>query len=292
MGIESRYKSVLSNLKTGNHSPQILVLTSGKGGVGKTSMSINLAILLRQLNMNVLLIDADVHLGNVDLLLGIRPDKTVRDVILGEMDIHSIIIKGPKDIDVMPASSAIPDLLDVEDQVIRRLSNAFAQFEHKYDAVVVDTGSGISRNVISFVLGADKVVVVVTPDPASIADAYGIIKVIRKNQPEMPIMLIANMVSSDDEGESLFKKMNLIVQRFLDGSIYYGGAVMKNTLAAESVRRQQPIVLEHPNSIVSNSLKLITRRLLSYPFTKENKSGGFFERFMCYRNVEAGGQID
>lgn len=255
----------LSNLRADSGHPEIFAITSGKGGVGKTNISINLALLLRRLKKNILLVDADIHLGNVDLLLGIRPTGTLADVISGEKTLEDIIFKGPTGIDVLPASSAVLDMIDAEDRVIKQLGDSFLGFEHNYDLVIVDTGAGIGRNVTSFSLGADKVIVVVTPDPASIADAYGAIKILLQKSPDLPIMLVTNMVNSDDEGENLYKKMDLMVQRFLQSKISFGGAILRDECVHEAVRRQTPLVLEYPSSRPANAMKLITRNLLKLP---------------------------
>ncbi len=278
----------LSSLKTDKYLPDIVTVTSGKGGVGKTNISVNLAIILKQLKKNVLLIDADINLGNVNLILGIRPKYTIADALVGNIDLENIIVSGPQGIDILPAASAVQDLLEMEDNVIKKLGDAFSRFEHEYDIIVIDTGSGISRNVMSFVLGSDKTIVIVTPDPASITDAYGMIKVIRQYEASMPVMLIVNMVDSEDEGESLYKKMNLMVQRFLNSNILYGGSIFQDSFVSDSIRKQRPLVLEYPNSVSVNALKMIIRKLLRLPHTDINKRKNLFNRFMYSRTMIVG----
>ena len=255
----------LANLRRESNRPEIFAVTSGKGGVGKTNISVNLALLFRRLKKKVLLVDADIHLGNVDLIMGIRPNLNLSDVISGENSLSDIIVTGPTGLDILPASSAVLDMIDAEDRVIKRLSAAFSSLDHNYDLIIVDTGAGIGRNVTSFSLGADKVIVVVTPDPASIADAYGVIKVLLQRAPDLPIMLVTNMVHSEDEGENLFKKMLLMVERFLHNRITFGGAILRDENVQDSVRHQTPLVLEYPSSRAAIALKLITRNLLKLP---------------------------
>lgn len=279
----------LSSLKIENNLPEILTVTSGKGGVGKSSISVNLALLLAQIKKRVLLIDADIHLGNVDLILGIRPKHTIADVISGEVELKDVITSVPGGIDVLPAASAVIEMLETEDKVLSKLADSFSRFQHQYDTILVDTGAGVHETVMSFVFGADKVVLVVTPDPASIADAYGMVKVIRQNNDSIPIMMISNMVDKEEFGESLFKKMNLMVQRFLNSHLIYGGSIIKDNLITESVQKQQPLALDHPNSIPMNSLKMITRRLLKLPITDTTNRDSFFDRFMAYKHVSVGG---
>jgi len=278
----------LNNLRKDQHRPEIYAVTSGKGGVGKTNISINLALLLKRLKKNILLVDADIHLGNVDLLLGIRPVGTLADVMSGDMTLAEIIIKGPTGIDVMPASSAVLEMIDAEDRVIKQLGDAFLGLEHDYDLVIVDTGAGIGRNVTSFSLGADKVMVVVTPDPASIADAYGVIKILLQKAPELPIMLVTNMVHSEDEGENLYKKMDLMVRRFLQSKILFGGSILRDESVQEAVRRQTPLVLEYPNSRAANALKLMTRNLLKIPARDASDRISLFDGVRENRNTVIG----
>jgi len=278
----------LSSLKTDKCLPDIVTVTSGKGGVGKTNISVNLAIILKQLKRNVLLIDADINLGNVNLILGIRPKYTIADALVGNVELENIIVSGTQGIDILPAASAVQDLLKMEDDIIRKLGDAFSRLEHEYDIIVVDTGSGISRNVMSFVLGSDKTIVIVTPDPASITDAYGMIKLIRRYETSIPVMLIVNMVDSEDEGESLYKKMNLMVQRFLKSDILYGGSILQDSFVSDSIRKQRPLVLEYPNSISVNALKMITRNLLRLPHRDINNRTNLFNRLMYSRTMIVG----
>ena len=179
-----------TNTKKDEKHAEIIAITSGKGGVGKSYLSTNMAIMLQQMRKRVLIIDADIHLGNVDLILGVRSEYTIADVLNDGMDLQDIIVTGPANIDVLPASSASGKLLEMEDVFLKRLSVAFRTIENNYDYIIVDTGAGIANSVLSFLLGADKIVLVITSDPASIADAYAVIKIIKRNDLDIPIMLI------------------------------------------------------------------------------------------------------
>ena len=275
----------LKTLKVERNLPEILVITSGKGGVGKTFFSVNLAVTLSQLKKKVLLIDADIHLGNVDLFLGLRTKHSIADVITGDKELRDVIIKGPGGIDILPAASAVKELLDEEDETLRRLNQAFIKFEHEYDKVVVDTGAGISKNVMSFVLGADKVFIVVTPDPSSIADAYGMMKMIIRNEEVSPILVMANMVQNEQEGESLYSKLSLMVQRFLNSQIYFGGYMLKDALVADSIKKQQALVLSHPQSKPNNLIRMALRRIMGAQGRDSSQRKGFFNRVIESRNL-------
>lgn len=268
--------------------PVVCTITSGKGGVGKTNLSINTAIALKQMRKKVLLLDADIHLGNVDLFLGIRSKYTITDVVKGDKEIDEVIFQGPGGIDILPASSAVIDLLESEQKIARQLNAAFTQSKNEYDYMIVDSGAGLSGSVLPFVLGADKVVIVVTSDPASIADAYGMIKVTKKFQESIPILLVPNRVANREEGESIFRKMKLMVERFLNTSITYGGTINDSQLIEETVRQQKAVILEHPGSRTARTIKVIAKNLYGLPSNNEENQYKLFERFIANRNKSLG----
>lgn len=267
---------------------EVLAVTSGKGGVGKSAISANMAIAMRQMNKKVLLVDADIHLGNVDLILGTRTKYSIADVVNDEMHLKDVIVKGPGNIDILPASSASIELLDMEDMVLRKLAGAFAKFDHEYEIIIIDTGAGIAQTVVSFLLGADKIVLIITPDPSSIADAYAVIKVVKSVNKSVPIFLTPNMVKSQEEGEVLFKKMNLMVQKFLNGRIMFGGSVLNDELISGSIKSQKPFVLRHPNSASANALRALNRRVLQAAAAPGQKDvqNNLFERLISNRKIK------
>ncbi len=274
------------SIRQGNDNfPEVMAITSGKGGVGKSSLSVNLAIILRQTKKKVLLIDADIHLGNIDLILGIRTKYSISDIVKGNISVGDAIISGPGEIDILPASSAVSELLELEDVALKNLSEAFAEYEHNYDLVLLDTGAGITQNVTSFLLGSDKILLIVTPDPASIADAYAIIKVVKKIRTEIPIILIVNMASSHEEGETLFKKMSLMVQKFLANNIEYGGSVLMDEMIRKSIKKQRPFILDYPNSSCSKNLHLLKRKILSISSLEASRRKNLFTNFRLNRKV-------
>jgi len=278
----------LTQMKNEHQLPEICVVTSGKGGVGKSSISLNVAIILAQMKKKVLLIDADIHLGNLNLLLGVRPGLTIADSINDGVPLSDIIVHGPHGLDILPASSADLEMLESEERVFQKLSEAFTDLEHEYDMVIVDTAAGLAENVMSFVLGADKVAIIVTPDPSSIADAYGMMKVICSRASEMPMMMVANMVSSMEEGESLYNKMKLMVQRFLKSKLYYGGSIEYDAQIKGAVRQQRTLVLDHPRSKPVTSLKVVTRNLMKLPSFADADDTGLFERIHQKKSVAVG----
>lgn len=281
-------KSLLSFNNDNTTHPKIITVTSGKGGVGKTNLSVNLAVLLSKLNKKVLLFDADIHLGNVDLFLGIRTQHTIADVVAGKKTLKEVIVTGPENIDVLPASSAVTEMIEMGDDVIKKLGFVFSRYENNYDYIVVDSGAGINNQVLPFVLGADKVIVLVTKDPASIADAYGMVKIIKKYHKNLPIALVVNMVQNITEGKSLYKKMDLMVNRFLGGNIFYGGCIKEDVRIKDSIRTQIPLSIKYPNGDSTQILKNITRNLINIPTDDKFTKVKFFDRINANKNIPLG----
>lgn len=278
----------LMQLKLEKAVPEIIVITSGKGGVGKTFISVNLAIYIAQLKKKVLLLDADLHLGNVDLFLGVRPNYNIADVVHGNKQIGEVLFKGPGDVDVLPASSGVKDLILNERTLLQKYHQVFRQIESDYNTIIIDTGAGLNRAVLAFALSADKIVVVVTPDPASITDAYSVIKIVSQFNSEIPIVLMVNFTHNDEEGLSLFNKLNLMTERFLQRKIIFGGAIPETAAVAQSVKKQMPLVLHQPNALPMHILRNLARKLFRIPVVEPQKKGGLFERLIAYQEYEFG----
>jgi len=268
------------------HGSQIIAITSGKGGVGKSMLSVNMSILFQKMRKKVLLIDADVHLGNVDLLMGVRAKYTLSDVLNPGISLNDIIVKGPGNVDILPASSTSVHLIGMEEHILELLADKFAKLHHTYDYIIIDTGSGISKTVISFLLGAEKIIVIVSPDPASIVDGYAMIKVIKTIKSEIPVIVIANMVNSHDEADIMYKKIDLMVQKFLKSEIEFGGSILKDELVSRSIKKQRPFVLEHPYAQSTNALQMCTRKLLNIDPSITIGSQNLFKRLITNRKTD------
>ena len=244
---------------------QAIAVTSGKGGVGKTNIAANLAFLINQTGRKVMLVDADIHLGNVDLVLGLPVKANLADAFREGRDFSKVLYKVGRGIHILPAASALAELVNQEGKLIARLFDYFKTLPVGYDALLFDTAAGIGKNVLSFVLNARKVVVVVTPDPASIADAYGMMKMIITQRPGMPILLVPNMVENEEEGRNLFSKLNLMTQRFLGAELYYAASIPLDENVQEAVRRQQPFVQMFPLCGATYALKRVLAKLYRLP---------------------------
>ncbi len=279
-------KQVHADMKPRDKRTEIIAITSGKGGVGKSSLSINMALMIKQLRKKVLLMDADIHLGNVDLMLGLRTTHTVDEVLQDGIHLEDIIVSGPGELDVLPASSANTKLLDMEDVFLRKLAQEYKRIENRYDYVLVDTGAGVANSVLGFLLGADKIMIVVTSDPASIADAYAVIKLIKSANIDIPVLMTPNIMPSHEAGEELYKKMRLMVNKFLKSDIEYAGTVLKHELIARSVKIQKPVVLHHPNASASNNIRMISKKVMQTPRRKDHDKKNMFDRFIVNKKVQ------
>ncbi len=265
--------------------PEIITITSGKGGVGKSNICANLGILLAQRRQRVLLLDADLHLGKLDIILGATPRYTLGDLAEGKKTIQEVIMHHPAGIDVLPATSGDVDLIDADNQMLKVLGDAFGTIQNQYDYILVDTGAGISQTILTMALGADKVILVVTSEPASIADVYAMVKVISMQTRDVPLILVPNRQNSVEDGLDLHKKLNLVIQKFLKANIIYGGSIVEDTSVRQAVMRQRPVVLEYPRSPAANNLQLICHRLLKMQSREIKYRSNLFDRIRDTRKI-------
>jgi flagellar biosynthesis protein FlhG len=263
--------------------PEIITVTSGKGGVGKTNLAVNLGIALSQRKQRVLLIDADLQLGKMDIILGASPRYTLSELMDGSKTIQEIIMPHPSGIEILPATSGDLNLLEADNQMLRILAESFSSIQSLYDYVIVDTSAGVSSTVLTMALGADKVVLVVTPEPASVSDVYAMIKVINSKAPELPLILVPNRHSSAEDGVDLHKKLNLITQKFLKISVSYGGTIVEYNAVRQAVIRQKPFILEFPRSQAAHDVQMVTHRLLKFPAQLVEHRSNIFERLRVKR---------
>ena len=263
--------------------PEIITVTSGKGGVGKTNLAVNLGIMLTQRRQRVLLMDADLHLGKLDVVIGATPRYTLAELVEGTRSLEEIIMHHPSGIDILPATSGDLDLLDADARMLKVLAESFSSIQARYDYLIVDTGAGVSRTVLTMALGADKVILVVTPEPASISDVYAMIKVIRSKSANLPLILVPNRLRSLEDGLDLHKKLNLITQKFLKTNLYYGGSLVEDPAIGQAIIRQRPFVIEYPRSQATHNLRLVCQRLLKLPPQDLEYRSNIFDRLRISR---------
>ena len=242
---------------------RVIAITSGKGGVGKTSIVGNLGYTLTKLGKKVLILDADMGLGNLDVLLGLTPKYNLSHVITGEKAIDEILVEGPGKMKILPASSGIQELTHLtRDQKIRILSQLDGLID-SVDILLIDTAAGISSNVMDFNATAQEVVVVVSPEPTSITDAYALMKVLSLKYSGKACKLMVNMVSRPEEGREVFRQLQLVTDRFLDISIDYLGYILFDRKVTTGVKNQKIVSELYPDTPASKCFRDISRKISS-----------------------------
>lgn len=249
-----------------NSSPvQVISITGGKGGVGKTSTSINIAYGLSQMGKKVLLFDADLGLSNVDVLLGLQPHLTIANVMNGECSLEETILEGPGGIKIIPAASGIQKMADLNSLELSGLIQAFSELAQNVDVFLVDTAAGISNQVISFIRACQENIVVVCDEPSSITDAYALIKVLNQRYQHRSFKILSNMIRTQQEGENIFYKLKNATDRFLEINLQYIGSVPYDDNMRHAIQNQTAVVEAYPNSKSSMAYKRLVRRIADWP---------------------------
>jgi len=258
-------------------SARVIAVTSGKGGVGKTNIVANLALCMAASKKRVLLLDADMSLGNLDLVLNIRSKYNISHVINGYKRLEDIIQSGPRDLRVICGASGLDELADINEYQQHRLLQHLSGLQNETDVILVDTAAGIASSVVSFCLAADHVLVVTTPEASAMTDAYGMIKVlVRKGNPG-PISVVVNMAHSITEGKRTYQRLADVTGRFLQAKLYYAGTLLKDDRLCRAVRARTPVVLAYPQSQIASSFSALAARLGGIQCNR-NSQNTFFRR--------------
>jgi len=244
---------------------KVVAVTGGKGGVGKTNVSVNLSIALAQLRRRVVLMDADLGLANVDVLLGLEVKHSIADVLDGTHTLRDVMVNGPGGIKVVPATSGVQQLTQLSPQEHAALVHAFSDIGDQLDVLVVDTAAGISDMVVNFVKASQEAIVVVCDEPSSITDAYALMKLLNKEHGIFRFRVVANMTRSVQEGRQLFEKLNAVCGRFLDASLQYLGHVPFDENVRKSVQSRKCLLEAMPNSKASLAIKEIAKKVDEWP---------------------------
>jgi flagellar biosynthesis protein FlhG len=247
------------------HPVQVIAVTSGKGGVGKTNIAVNLSVALAELGRRVMLMDADLALANVDVLLGLSPRQTLEDVINGDCDLADVLLEGPGGIRIVPAASGASVMVQLSAAQHSGLIQAFSTLSEELDVLIIDTADGIGDAVVSFVRAAQEAIVVVCDEPTSIADAYALIKLLNRDHGISRFRILANMVYTPQEGRNLFGKLTRISELFLDVSLHYLGAVPYDESVRKAVQKQKAVYEAFPRSKSAQAFKAIAQKVDSWP---------------------------
>lgn len=240
---------------------RVIAVTSGKGGVGKTSIVANLGFALSRLGKRVVILDADLGLGNLDVLLGLAPKYNLSHVLTGQKSIEEVMVEGPGRIRILPASSGIQELTRLtRDQKIEILTQ-LDRLSAAADILLIDTGAGISSNVMYFNAAAQEILVTVAPEPTSITDAYALMKVLSLRHAVKHFQLIVNLAATVQEADEVFRQLSLVAGRFLDISIEYLGYVLFDEHVTKCVRQQKIVSELYPGTHASRSFSHLARKL-------------------------------
>lgn len=238
-----------------------IVVSSGKGGVGKSTLALNLSLGLCDLGKRVLILDADLGLANIDILLGMVPEYNIQHMVQGRKNLKDIIISGPQGLKIIPGGSGIHELANLTDSELKRIIIELGKLDGEYDYMIIDTGAGLSKNVISFMLAADDVIIVTTPEPTSLTDAYGCIKTIAKNAYPGGVYVVVNQVEDQNEGALVAEKFRLVCHKFLNVDINMLGNIPTDPVVGEVVRQQKALMQLYPRSAAARSIKIIAANL-------------------------------
>jgi len=266
---------------------KVIAVTGGKGGVGKTNVSVNLSIALAQKKMNVMLMDADFGLANVDVLLGLSSRKNISHVISGECSLEEIAVSGPAGLRIIPSASGNNSMLNLTTLQHGGMIRAFSELTHDVDVLLVDTAAGITESVVTYARAAHEVIVVVCNEPASLTDAYALIKVLHRYHGVYRFHVLANMTSSAWEGRDLFGKLSRVAQQYLDVSLNYMGAIPQDDYLRKAVQRQQAVVEAYPRSSSSIAFGKLAKKADAWPLPEAAKGQMefFIERLIKTNNV-------
>ena len=252
---------------------RLIAVTSGKGGVGKTNIVTNLAIALARQGIRVLVLDGDLGLANVDLLLGIAPQFDLQDVILGDRRIEDILLEGPDGIRVLPASSGVEELANLDEYRTEILLRSLADVEDDVDLILIDTPSGIGTHAISLTQAADQILVVTTPEPTSFSDAYAMIKVLSQRHLKSTPCLLVNQADSEEQAIEVARRVQSVSKRFLNLDVEYWGYILADESVPKSVVRQEPFLSTYPYSPASSCVYQLARRVLGNGPKDKGKTG-------------------
>ena len=245
---------------------RVIAVTSGKGGVGKSNTSINLAIQLKKLGHRVIILDADFGLANIEIMFGTVPKYNLADLIYRGMNMQDIISWGPGGVGFISGGSGIVGLSNLTVDQFSYIVRSLSQLDDLADFIIVDTGAGISDAVLEFLVSSSEIILVTTPEPTSITDSYSLLKALSQHSQfssELsPVKVLANRVENEGEGSALFQKFNVVVERYLKLPIQYLGYVPQDPALAKAVMQQTPISLQNENAKAAKAYERITQRLL------------------------------
>lgn len=249
-------------IKGAQKKTRIITVTSGKGGVGKTNFTINFALALMSYGQRVIILDADLGLANIDVVLGITPSFNLYHVLKGQKTIQEIIVTGPQGLQIIAGGSGVQELANMRRWQIEQFIGKLEALEGMADIIIIDTAAGLARNVMSFVLAADEVIVITTPEPTAITDAYGLVKAMTSKKKSGVVHLVVNKVENAKEAEETASKLSIVAERFLKLNIGHLGFILDDPLVSKAVKNQEPFLLKYPKSSAAQCVQRLAAQLM------------------------------
>ena len=268
------------------NTARVVTVTSGKGGVGKSNLAVNLAVQLRKEGKRVVIFDADFGLANVEVMFGAIPQYNLSDFIYRGKGIKEIITPGPMDIGFISGGSGIIGLNNLYREQIMYLVKSIDELNEIADFIIIDTGAGISDQVLEFVMASPEVLLVTTPEPSSLTDSYSLLKVLYRNpgfsDADTKIHIVANRVNSREEGQALYEKVNSVVSQFLHGSLNFLGMIPQDLALEKAVRQQKTVALSYPNAKSSHAIENLAENLLNGTQEEIRERWGIVQMFSSF----------
>lgn len=259
---------------------KIVTVTSGKGGVGKSNVSLNFALSLIKQGKKVLILDVDLGLANIDVLMGVSPRRTLMQMIEQQLSIWDVIEKGPEGILFISGGSGFQHLFQLDERKMARFFEEMSAIQGHVDYIILDTGAGLSQESLRFLLAADEVILVTVPEPTALTDAYAVLKMVTSKDPKININLVVNRSTSDKEGEQTAKKLTMVAQQFLNKTVSYLGHIPDDPAVTKSVKKQVPFLIAHPDSKAAKAMINLSRQFLQYPSEHTGGIVSFLKRMV------------
>lgn len=260
-----KLRNIVKQQKSPRHISRVITVTSGKGGVGKSSIAVNLAIAFSRLGKRVIILDADFGLANIEVMLGIRPKYNLADLMFRGKNLSDIITEGPENIGFISGGSGIQELTNMTKDQIIYLIGKLVELDDMSDIIIIDTGAGITDSVLEFLAASSEVILVATPEPTSITDAYALLKTLNRKSDfsidDTVIKMIANRLTPDDDGKELYDKLSIVVKRFLKLKLEYIGSIPMDNTVSKAVMQQKPAICAYPNSKFSKQITNFAEQL-------------------------------
>lgn len=257
---------------------RVITVTSGKGGVGKTNTVVNLAIQLKKAGKRVVILDADFGMANIEVMFGAIPKYNLTDMVQKGMPLKSVVAEGPMGIGFVSGGSGVVDLVDLDKDQLQYLIQRLQELDEMADIILIDTGAGIGNTVVEFLTASSEIIVVTTPEPTSITDAYSLLKTLNNTpgflEKKAKIYFLANRVASANEGRNLFQNLSVVVNKFLNIQLDYLGMVPQDDAILKAVMQQSPVSIKMPASRSSKAFEELAGRFLDEPVAEPGKAKG------------------